>query len=68
MASPKMTRSDRVFQTCGPGSSKSVAIDAIKAIAAQETGCIVRKEAISLTKSQKNSNTTQGNYNPMIVE
>lgn len=76
MASPKMTRSDRVFAAgngCGPGSSKSPTLDAIKAIAAKETGCIVReqmkgKEPLSLRQSQKNANTTQGNYNPMIIE
>jgi hypothetical protein len=71
MASPKMTRSDRVFAAgkgCGPGSSKSPAIDAIKAIAATETGCIVRKEPIKLNVSQKNANTTQGGYFPQIVE
>jgi hypothetical protein len=71
MAAPKMTKSDRVFQAgkgCGVGSSRSVTLGIIKAIAAKETGCIVRKEAIDKTTSQKNANTTQGNYNPMIVE
>jgi hypothetical protein len=67
-AAPKMTRSDRVFKTTGPGSSRSPVLDRIKAIAAKETGCIVRKEAISSSTSAKNANTTQGNYNPMIVE
>lgn len=70
-ASPKMTRSDRVFAAgkgCGPGSSKSPTLDAIKAIAATETGCIVTTKKISLSESQKNANTTQGNYVPMIVE
>ena len=70
-ASPKMTRSDRVFQSgrgCGPGSSKSPEIDAIKAIASPETGCIVRKEGISEATSMKNANTTQGGYFPQIVE
>lgn len=68
MATPKMTRSDRVFKTTGPGSSKSPELDAIKAIAAKETGCIVRKETISESKSMKNANTTQGGYFPQIVE
>lgn len=68
MASPKMTRSDRVFSSTGVGSSRSVTLGIIKAIAHPETGCIVRPEAIPLIDSQKNSNTTQGNYNPMIVE
>jgi hypothetical protein len=70
MASPKMSRSDRVFKTAGPGSSRSATLDAIKAIASEKTGCIVRdpKQAISAEASRKNSNTTQGNYNPMIVE
>jgi len=68
MAAPKMTRSDRVFKTTGPGSSRSPVLDRIKAIAATETGCIVRKEAIDKATSQRNANTTQGNYNPMIVE
>lgn len=67
-AAPKMTRSDRVFKTTGPGSSRSVVIDRIKAISATETGCIVRDKGISLSASQRNANTTQGNYNPMIVE
>jgi len=70
MAAPKMTRSDRVFKTTGPGSSRSATLDAIKAIAAKETGCIVRdpKHVVTAAKSAKNANTTQGNYNPMIVE
>jgi hypothetical protein len=71
MAAPKMTRPDRVFQSgkgCGPGSSRSVTLGIIKAISAKETGCIVRKENISESVSRKNANTTQGNYNPMIVE
>lgn len=74
MASPKMTNPSRVFDQnkgCGPGSSKSGVIDAMKAIAATETGCLTREQMkgqpISLSQSQKNSNTTQGNYNPMIV-
>lgn len=82
MAAPKMSNSNRAFSSgngCGVGSSKSPLIGIIKAIAAEETGCIVREQMkdkktkeplppISLTQSQKNSNTTQGNYNPMIVE
>ena len=71
MSAPKMTRSDRVFSSsngCGVGSSRSVTLGIIKAIAHPETGCIVRKESISLTDSQKNSNTTQGGYFPQIVE
>lgn len=80
MSSPKMTRPDRVFQLgkgCGPGSSKSPTLSIIKAIAAQDTGCIVREQMkgkdkqplkpLTLSESQKNANTTQGNYNPMIV-
>jgi hypothetical protein len=81
-ASPKMTKSDRVFQSgkgCGVGSSRSVTLGIIKAIAAKDTGCLVREQMkdkktkeplkpLTLTESQKNANTTQGNYNPMIVE
>lgn len=70
-AGPKMTKSDRVFQAgkgCGVGSSRSVTLGIVKAISAKETGCIVRKEAIDKATSQRNANTTQGNYNPMIVE
>lgn len=78
MASPKMTNPSRVFDQnkgCGPGSSKSTIIDAMKAIASKDTGCLTREQMkgqdakpISLSQSQKNSNTTQGNYNPMIVK
>jgi len=41
MPKPKLTRSDRVFLSCGPGSSRSAAIDMMKAISAEQTGCIV---------------------------
>lgn len=72
-ASPKMTRSDRVFASgkgCGPGSSRSVTLNTIKAVAATETGCIVRdpNNVITPSQSARNANTTQGNYNPTIVE
>lgn len=81
-AAPKMTKSDRVFASnkgCGVGSSRSVTLGIVKAIASDETGCIVREQMkdrktkgplkpLTLQQSQKNANTTQGNYNPMIVE
>jgi len=55
MAGNKMQPSNRVFKTTGPGSSRSRTLDAIKAIAADETGAIVLEpqQARKLRKVQK---------------
>lgn len=56
MAMPKMTRSDRVFgKGVGVGSSRSVTLGIVKAIAAKETGCIALsdKTADKLPKAMK---------------
>lgn len=46
------------------GSSRSVVLDAIKAIAHKETGCRLATDAelVRIRQSARNANTTQGNY------
>ena len=66
----KMLPSNRVFKTAGVGSSRSVILGILKAIAADETGCIVLDpgKARRLREVQKpttlpNSGTTGMRYN-----
>jgi hypothetical protein len=55
---------DRVFKTTGPGSSRSVTLDAIKAIGSESTGCIVVEgkacKPMRSTTSRNNGNIIGG--------
>jgi hypothetical protein len=61
-------RKDKQLLSKLPGSSRSVTVDAIKAIAHTKTGCIVTSKKISAEESRRNANTTQGNYNRSILK
>lgn len=59
---------NKVFKTAGPGSSRSVMLDAVKAIGSEFTGCIVIPgEISSRLKSGLNLRATTSRNNGNIV-
>jgi hypothetical protein len=63
LAGRKMLPSNRVFASCGVGSSRSVVLGIIKAVAHEQTGCIVRSPDASKLPKISRSTTSRDTGN-----